>query len=911
MKKIVPILMCLVLGLAILNSCKKDPVMPTLTTSDVTNITINSATGGGVVTKDGGAGVTARGICWGTSEKPTVSDSHTTDATGIGSFVSNMTGLDPNTLYHVRAYATNKVGTAYGEDITFTTTPLVVPTLTTTQVTSIGLTTAVSGGNITSDGNAAVTAKGVCWATTHNPTIQNAFTADGTGSGTFASNLTGLTPGTTYYIRAYATNSVGTAYGNELSFSTTQVVVPTLTTTAISSVTLTGAVSGGSVSADGGATVSARGVCWATTANPTIANAKTVDGSGVGSFISTISNLTPGTTYHVRAYATNSAGTAYGNDLTFTATAVTVPTLTTTAVTSITMTTATSGGNITSDNGGAVTARGVCWSTTTAPTVANSKTTNATGTGAFTSSLTGLTAATTYYVRAYATNSAGTAYGNEISFTTSNTVVATVTTTNVTSITYTTAATGGNVAADGGAAITARGVCYALTTNPTISNSITSDGTGTGSFTSNLTGLTPGATYHVRAYAINSVGTAYGNDVTFTTNPILIPTLTTTAVSTISYTTAVSGGNVTADNGGAVTARGVCWSISANPTISDSKSSNGTGTGSFSSNISGLLQGTLYHVRAYATNSAGTAYGSDLTFTTNPVIYPTVLSTAVSSVAVTTASSGGNVTDAGGGSITARGVCWSTSPNPTVSSSKTNDGTGTGSFTSSVTGLAAGTLYYIRAYATNSAGTSYGAESSFNTKIQDADGNQYTYVTLGTQVWMVENLRTTKFEDGTVIPTKVGDVSGESSPVYQWAYNDNESNVATYGRMYTWFVASNVRNVCPTGWHVPTYTEWEDFKTYLGGEVGAGGKLKEAGLVHWTTPNTGATNETNFTALPGGYRNPTGGYVSLGLSCYFWTSTVNSTPGQGWGQGMLYNHADVVRGGYPQADGVYIRCLKN
>ena len=189
----------------------------------------------------------------------------------------------------------------------------------------------------------------------------------------------------------------------------------------------------------------------------------------------------------------------------------------------------------------------------------------------------------------------------------------------------------------------------------------TTNGTGTGSFQSNLSGLLPGTTYHVRAYATNSAGTAYGNDISFTTTPIVVPTLTTTAVTAITLTTAVSGGNITADGGGAITARGVCWATTANPIIGATNTTNyGTGTGVFVSNLTGLLPGTTYHVRAYATNSAGTAYGNDVSFTTNPVVVPTLTTTAVTGVTLTTAVSGGNITADGGGAVTVRGVCWAT-----------------------------------------------------------------------------------------------------------------------------------------------------------------------------------------------------------------------------------------------------------
>jgi uncharacterized protein (TIGR02145 family) len=394
-------------------------VIPTVTTAAVTNITQTTATSGGTVTSDGGATVTARGVCWNTSSNPTTTNSHTTDGSGTGTFVSNLTGLTANTLYYLRAYATNSVGTAYGNELTFTTLPnLTLPTVTTTTVTNIAQTTATSGGDVTSDGGATVTARGVCWNTSSNPTTANSHTSDGSGTGIFVSNLTGLTPNTLYYVRAYATNSVGTSYGSELTFTTLTLSTPTVTTAAVTNITQTTATSGGNVTSDGGATVTARGVCWNTSSNPTTANSHTSDGSGTGTFVSNLTGLTPNTLYYVRAYATNSLGTSYGNEVTFTTLTLSVPTVTTADVTNITQTTATSGGTVTSDGGATVTARGVCWNTSPSPTMVNSHTTDGSGTGTFVSNLTGLTLSTLYYVRSYATNSVGTAYGNEVSFTT-------------------------------------------------------------------------------------------------------------------------------------------------------------------------------------------------------------------------------------------------------------------------------------------------------------------------------------------------------------------------------------------------------------------------------------------------------------------------------------------------------------
>jgi hypothetical protein len=195
---------------------------------------------------------------------------------------------------------------------------VVTPTVTTTTVSSVTETNAVSGGNVTSDGGASVTDRGVCVSTSANPTLANAHTHDGSGTGAFTSSLTGCTPGTPYHVRAYATNSVGTAYGSDLTFTTLSLGgVPTVTTTAISSLTKTSFMTGGNVTSAGSAAVTDRGVCVSTAANPTLANNHTHDGAGTGVFISSLTGGTPGETYHVRAYATSTAGTAYGNDIWF------------------------------------------------------------------------------------------------------------------------------------------------------------------------------------------------------------------------------------------------------------------------------------------------------------------------------------------------------------------------------------------------------------------------------------------------------------------------------------------------------------------------------------------------------------------------------------------------------------------
>ena len=691
--------------------------VPTLaSTATVTGTGCTTAYSGGNVTSDGGKTITARGVCYATTSNPTTANSKTTDSGTIGSWTSGSMILDPGTTYYFCSYATNSAGTGYGVQVTYTP-GITIPTLATTvSASSISSNSASSGGNVTSDGCGTVIARGICWATTPNPTTANSIVACGTGTGYFTGNLTGLSSGTTYYVCSYATNSAGTGYGGQISFTT--LAIPTLTSTsAVTGVTCTSATSGGYVSSDGGSAISARGVCYATTQNPTIANGKTTDGGTTGSWTSGSMILVPGTTYYVKSYATNSIGTGYGPQVNYTQ-SIAVPMLApTTSASSITSNSASSGGYVTSDGCGTVTTRGICWATTPNPTTANSTVACGTGTGTYTGNLTGLLPGTTYYVCSYATNNTGTGYGGQTSFTTI-TIPTLTSTTAVTGVTCTTATSGGYVSSDGGSAISVRGVCYATIPNPTIANSKTTDGGTTGSWTSGTMTLVPGTMYYVKSYATNSIGTGYGPQVNYTQS-IAVPALaTTTAASSITINSAISGGNVTSDGCGTVTTRGICWATTPNPTTSNSIFANGSGTGTYTGNLTGLASGTTYYVRSYAINSAGTGYGGQISFTTSAIVIPTLAATtAVTGVTCTTATSGGNVTADGGGTISARGVCYGITSNPTTANSITSDGGTTGSWTSGTMILVPGTMYYVRSYATNQAGTGYGTQVTYTKSI--------------------------------------------------------------------------------------------------------------------------------------------------------------------------------------------------
>ncbi len=203
-----------------LASCKEKPGIPTLTTTAVTGITRTTAISGGSISDNGGAEIIDRGICWNTSQNPTTGSEKNTSGSGNGSFISSLSGLSPDTKYFVRAYATNKEGTAYGNELTFTTTPVILPELTTDNVTSVTSSAAIGGGTVVSDGGGVITARGVCWNTSSDPTTSNDKTVETGNTGAFTSSLTDLLPSTLYYVRAYATNSMGTSYGSQVSFKT-------------------------------------------------------------------------------------------------------------------------------------------------------------------------------------------------------------------------------------------------------------------------------------------------------------------------------------------------------------------------------------------------------------------------------------------------------------------------------------------------------------------------------------------------------------------------------------------------------------------------------------------------------------------------------------------------------------------
>ena len=329
-------------------------------------------------------------------------------------------------------------------------------------------------------------------------------------------------------------------------------------------------------------------------------------------------------------------------------------------------------------------------------------------------------------------------------------------------------------------------------------------------------------------------------------------------------------------------------------------------------------------------------------FDAAPYTLPTVMTTEVSNITANSAVCGGNVTEDGGSEVTARGVCWGTSPEPTGDEGHTSDSLGIGEFTSTITGLTANTTYYVRAYAINSEGTAYGTEKSFTTlgdipscattpTVIDYDNNVYNTVQIGSQCWMKENLRTTTYADGTSIEQG----STSSRDVAYWYYPNNDTlNKATYGLLYNWKAVmrnsssssvnpSNVQGICPNGWHVPSDAEWTQLTDYVSSQsqyvCGSDNTYVAKALASTTgwksSTNTCAVgntqsnnNATGFGALPAGtYR---GRYYFFGEGVNYWSAT-ESNRLYAYFRGFGNYYAFVGRDVNDKYYGCSVRCLRD
>lgn len=725
-----------------------------------------------------------------------------------------------------------------------------------------------------------------------------------------------------------------------LTCPTESAYLPTVSTVTLSASGATVSMTS-NVLSDGGDAVTERGVCWSTSQNPTISSDHTADsGTGTGEFTVT-GSLTAGATYYVRAYATNSEGTSYGAEVTYVMPNPTYPPTINTGSQFLALMEGFEGSTLPStwttiDNDG----DGYTW----------------------------------YHMSDYMYHS-GSGCAMSASWYQGNAL----TPDNYLITPDITIPTGVLPILTFWYRGSQNSLYYA---KEHFEVKVGNAGASTvGDFNTSLLDKTSSNVYaqanvDLSSYAGQTIRLAFVHNNTTDMDNLCIDDIevgvagaSAAIVSDVTATTALCGGYISDDGGAAVTARGVCWSTSQNPTVSDSHTTDGDGTGSFTSNITGLNPLTTYYVRAYATNSAGTSYGSQVSFTTTEALAK-VTTNVVSDVTIDNtninATCGGNVTDIGAYDVTARGVCWSTSQNPTISGSHTTDGNGLGSFTSNITGLTGGATYYVRAYATNSAGTAYGNQVSFtlpliDTKscssapvVTDHEGNMYATVQIGAYCWMRENLRTTTSpKTGTKLALPARNSAGNvysslGSKVAHWPAHDSATYAPKgYGLLYNWCAAmdtaspttatatymevptpSNIngnnnsyafnlsnphRGICPAGWHVPSYQDWNNLRT----TISEAGKL--AGGNDWESSSNATApgnydyadrNDSKFTALPVGKFNNYNCDRATTYA-YFWCSMQMGDPNDARCLYMTHSGNTPTIGSDGVSQGMSVRCVKD
>ncbi len=826
--------------------------LPTVVTNNATNVSSTGATLSGYVSFDGGATITECGFMYGTSAN-NLSQTVQSDS-GPDSFTKAITGLSSETAYYYKAYATNTAGTAYGEVVSFTTLTPTLPTVVTNGAYDITPTRAILYGDVSSNGNTTVTARGFVYGTSANNLTQSVQSGSGTGS--YNKSITGLSSGYTYYYKAYATNSEGTCYGDVNSFT-----CPTWVDLGLPS-----------------------GTRWAT------CNVGASTPTGYGSYYAWGETTTKSSyTYENYTYSSNpetlpmsadAANANWGSGWRMPK-STEMQELVNNCTVTWTNQSGVRGRLFTGPNGNSIFLPAAGYRV---------------GNLCYDNGSRGLYRSSSHYddddsynamylaIREddCSINSIDRFWGLSVrpvyvstSYVASPPVVITDFNSNITGNSV---KLSGNVISNGNATVTARGFVYGTSAN-NLTQSVLS-GSGNGSYTKTLTGLSSSTTYYYKAYATNSEGTAYGAVKSFTTMEIYLPTVTTISSTSITTTGATVKGNVASDGNGTVSSRGFMYGTDANNLTLSVQS--GNGTGNYTINLTELASGTTYYYKAFATNDAGTSYGEVMNFTTIAVYPPTVTTGSVSNITVTGATISGNVTFDGNATITSRGFMYGTDADNLTQT--VQSGSGTGSFTKVLTGLSVGTTYYYKAYATNSAGTSYGDVKSFTIPITTGNVNGHAWVDLGLPSgtkWATCNIGATNPEDyGEYYAW--GETTTKST--YYWSnyrYCNGSSrtltkycDVSSYGKNgftdnLVTLVASDDAATANWGseWRMPTETEMEE--------------LENNCTTTWTTRNgvrgrlfRGPNGNSIF--LPAaGYRD--GGSLSYdGSRGYYWSSSLGT-----------------------------------
>ena len=702
---------------------------------------------------EGGGEILFSGFCWKETNVfgylPTEKDEMKV-IDNLSDYRLRIKDLKPGRQYAVRAYSASTKGIGYGETAYIITKTTDLPVVSSSVPQDSTETSITLLARILANGT-TVTEKGFCYSTEmEEPTITGLKEIAYTPDTTIYATISSLKPGNTYYIRAYAVGQQGVGYGDVITYTISddghQAVPPVVTTLSAEDLGNSTAVLTGSIATDNLEGITSFGFTWQSKSS-SIGNV-VIENYPSGN----ISQLTGIFTLKLEGLPTEEAIQAYawairevngqelrgqGDWIEFTLAQTVQPaTVAQTTMRDITAHTASAIAVVTSNGGSEITKSGFYYSTTHAlPDERDLHVSSLTTGNNITANLVGLEEGQTYYIRAYAINQAGLSYGTVGNFQTKSVTLPIVKTGAVTNVTSVSANLSGTITSLGNGSLQRKGFCWSSThTVPSLeqregSSEVSTEGSA---YFYELTGLSGKTRYYVRAYAENEKGVSYGETQEFTTGTsAVVPTLSGTTISEIGETSAKATATVVSDGGASVSGKGFCYSLTnSSPTIEGGSTT--LADVSTGNSITGVLKNlepdAKYYIRAYATNGEGTAYGVVYTFSTQKVSsIPTVGATVINTVTKTTAEVSSSISNDGGATITENGFCYSiTNTVPTISDNKINSDISKKDFTGSLAALAMGTQYYIRAYAVNTNGISYGETNSFTTRsdIPDNSDNQ-------------------------------------------------------------------------------------------------------------------------------------------------------------------------------------------
>ncbi len=931
--------------------------IPSVTTAQVTNINVNSATLGGEVTSDGGNDIMVRGVCWSTEQGPDTSDMVLNSAGGAGSFSLPVKGLTENTTYFVRAYAVNDMGIAYGNQVSFQTPLMGAPLVVTLESTQVLATSAALSGNVSSEGLTSVTERGVCYSTTPGASLSNSHCISGSGVGVFSCIVDGLVEATTYYARAYATNSVSTTYGNEVMFTTFQnaqvsslhcssyslnvspiVGVPiihailTIPYTAgnggayESQTFVSTGVSGMTAVLDAGTLLQGDGsITLIVSGNPQSSGAASFNLLLAGQNCNLLIPIVAGVVSSINCSAPQVTGT-FVNGFALSDGSIVISytggnggaynsiSSNSTGVTGLSATIAS--GNFVNGNGTLI--------------FNLSGTPNGSGNASFAISIGGQSCNIVVPIGASSVSSLN-CNGAEIE----GDFVAGLTLSGASlSIPY----SGGNLGSYPAQNISSTGVTgltasmpagnFFASGNLVFSITGTPNSSGNASFAISIGGQSCTILLSVAASAVTALNC---------NGAVLVGDLVEgLPVSGASVTLPYSGGNLGSYSAQSINSTGVSgltatipagnFFASGNLVFSITGTPNSSGNASFAISIGGQSCTILLSVAA----SAVTALNC------NGAVLVGYLAEGlpVSGASVTLPYTGGNLGSYSAQSINSTGVTgltasipagnFAASGNLVFSITGTPNSIGNAVFvvsiggqscTASVLVLPPNTFHTCGAQYVHNPNLTYGS-------MTDQQGNIYKTIVIGTQEWMAENLNTNTYRNGEVIPSANSNAWWSNTTQGMLAYyNNDENNACPYGKLYNWYACVDSRGLCPAGWHVPSDEEWSTMINYIdpsadGGYTApnvAGIAMRSAGTIeggdgYWDEGSVEGTNISGFSALPGGCRWIDGDYFNMGLDGYWWSSTQYDS-GSAYGRRLYGPYATDSFG--PANFGWSVRCLRD